>query len=415
MDIVARRQLRLQSAALGPVRPVRRRRIRSAMFLVGAAVFALTGYSSHLLPAFARADADARIVSIWADGKKITSNSSARTVGEVLSREGVSLAQGDLVEPAVATSVQPGYFNVNVYRARPVVVVDGGRTHRLRSAYSNPRLIAQGAGLTLRPQDEVKTALSTEFAGARNLGVVVSVRRAVPFTVKADGVAKTHYAQPVSIGEALKQANVHLGPQDRVSVPLTSRLTTGMTVAVTRVAQVVTTKTETIPRPVRKVDEPSMLRGETEVKTEGADGKETLTYRVHYRDGIESGREKLGVSGRVEPKEKIILVGTRVLYGVSVEYWRPYVQTAAARYGVDANRMMRIMQCESNGNARALNSGYYAGGGHPTGLFQYLPSTWRNATSRFGSGSENIYDGEAQVRITAAKMSEDGFGEWACR
>lgn len=365
----------------------------------------------------AQANADKSIVSIWADGKKTVTSTEVSTVEEVLAREGIDLEQGDLVEPAAQTRVEPGYFNVNVYRARPVAVIDGRQTYHLRSAYSNPRLIAKAAGLKLNPEDAFETGVTTGgFLDAQAIGVAVTVRRAVPFTVRVDGIRRAFRAQPTTVGQALAANNVSMGPKDTVSVPLSAPLTANMTIAITRVSDVVVTAKEKLPRPVRRVEDPNSPKGETKVKSEGADGHQTVTYRVHYRDGIESSRQKLAVTGRVEPKEKVLVVGTKVRYAGSVEYWRPYIEEAAKKHGVDVNKMMRIMQCESNGNALVVSK-FEVGAAreNPTGLFQYLPSTWERSIERFGNGNEDIFDGQAQIRITAAKFAEDGSGEWACR
>jgi hypothetical protein len=173
---------------------------------------------------------------------------------------------------------------------------------------------------------------------------------------------------------------------------------------------VVATITRTIPRAVKTIADPTLLKGQTKVKTEGADGQTTTTYRIHYQDGQETGREALQVVSSTDPIAKVIVEGTKVLFAGSVEYWRPIVEQEAAKWDFDPNTMLRIMACESKGNATTV-SGFIINGEHPTGLFQYLPSTWRAA----GGTDDNILDGTTQIKLTAKKMALYGTKPWQCQ
>jgi hypothetical protein len=86
------------------------------------------------------------------------------------------------------------------------------------------------------------------------------------------------------------------------------------------------------------------------------------------------------------------------------------VMEAAAKWNFDPNTMLRIMACESRGNATTV-SHFIVNGEHPTGLFQYLPSTWRSS----GGNDSNILDGAAQIEVTAQKMATQGTGAWQCK
>ncbi len=71
--------------------------------------------------------------------------------------------------------------------------------------------------------------------------------------------------------------------------------------------------------------------------------------------------------------------------------WRPLIELAARRYGVNAGALYRLMIYESGGR-RTAGTTY-------KGLFQYLPSTWQASWNPWGDAS--IYNGWAQIRATA--------------
>jgi hypothetical protein len=153
-----------------------------------------------------------------------------------------------------------------------------------------------------------------------------------------------------------------------------------------------------------------MLKGQTVVTTPGADGQKTVTWRIHYQDGHEIGREAVQLVSQTNPVAQVVTVGTKVMFAGSVEYWRPLVEAAAAQYGLDPNMMLRIMNCESHGNATDVSS-FVINGQHPTGLFQFLPSTWISA----GGTQDNIFDGSVQIQLAAKKMAKEGTGAWQCK
>jgi uncharacterized protein YabE (DUF348 family) len=369
------------------------------------------GPASGRLPVSAGATADSKaLISLYADGQQHIFSTDDKTVGDVLRHEGVKLAEGDLVEPAADSVVPRGQFNINVYRARPVLVQDGLQTYRLNNAYQSPRLLALAAGLIIHPEDSFRTEIITDVAGNGAVGEKVTVERAKPINVKVDGKLRLIRTQARTAADALATSGVVLGASDTVSVPRTAPVTAGMSIAITRVTEAVVTLTQVLPRPVQKIADPKTLKGQTAVKEAGSDGQKTVVYRVHYKDGVETGREAIQTVSETKPVPKVIVEGTKVMFAGSVEHWRPLVEAAAAQYGLDPNMMLRIMMCESRGNASAV-SNFVVMGQHPTGLFQFLPSTWRAN----GGTDDNIFDGALQIQIAAKKMARDGTSAWECK
>ncbi|HEY2003683.1 MAG TPA: ubiquitin-like domain-containing protein [Candidatus Saccharimonadia bacterium] len=351
------------------------------------------------------------MVSLYVDGQKKLFPTTATTVGDVLSRSHVTLGQSDLVEPAAGTAMSGGQFNINVYRARPVVVVDGVHSYHIHSAYQSPRLLALAAGLTLYPEDNYHTEIITNIVQNDSIGEKVTVQRATPLDVQVDGGVRHLRTQASTVGDALKAAGISLGLKDTISTSLSTPVISGMTVNITRVTEAVVTLTQTLPRPVHTVTDPTMLKGQTAVQQEGSDGQKTTTYRIHYQNGVETSREVLQVVSQTAPVPQVVAVGTKVIFAGSVEYWRPKVEAAATQWGLDPNMMLRIMNCESHGNATEV-SAFIVNGQHPTGLFQFLPSTW----TANGGTADNILDGNVQIQIAAKIMAgPQGTTPWQCK
>ena len=87
------------------------------------------------------------------------------------------------------------------------------------------------------------------------------------------------------------------------------------------------TTTEKIDRPVSFKDDPESELGEEKVLAEGSDGKKTKVIKVTYYEGQEYDRELVSTEV-VDPKEKIISRGTKIVWrvadfsGEQIRYWR---------------------------------------------------------------------------------------------
>lgn len=315
------------------------------------------------------------------DGQNKIITTDASTVGEVLQRSGITLEEGDIVEPKADTQIPRGLFNINIYRARPAVVVDGAQVIRLRSAYESPRLIATDAGLTTYPEDRFETSVVTDFMGDRSLGLKVTIDRAIPVTLQADGKAQLLRTQAKTVGELIEEKQIPMGERDTTSLGLDAPLAAGASITITRVAEVVVTKQEVLARTTQTIKDPNLDVGHSRVAEEGSDGGRSVTYRIRYHNGAEVARETLKVENLVSPKTKVVAVGTRI----PSDIW------------------YKLRMCESGGNyQRNSGNGYY-------GAYQFDLSTWQ---SNGGSGYPHQATPEMQDAVAKRVQSIRGWGPW---
>ncbi|MFI5240588.1 MAG: ubiquitin-like domain-containing protein [Candidatus Saccharimonadia bacterium] len=345
-----------------------------------------------------------RIVSISVDGNNRIVTTDAGTVGAVLARAGISITNHDLAEPSVSTKIPVGFFNINVFRSQAYYIVDGAHGFVAQSAQQSPKLIATDAGLKLYPEDTASVEMVSNFVANPVVGRKLVIDRATPVTILVDGTTLNVRSHATTVGDVLNEKGVRLGANDTVNPNGLTHITNGMTINVTRVADVTITEKKVLPYATTTTDDPNMLKGSSIVVSPGTNGSEAITYHVHYENGIEMYRNVLAVADVVNPLSEALTVGTKVVFAGSVEYWRPYVTAAATQNNINPNLMMAIMSCESHGNAAATNN---SGPGH-YGLFQYDPQTWAG----LGGTMSNIYDGPTQISRTALKISLYGTSPW---
>jgi len=313
------------------------------------------GVGSGHLPISPTASADTRVVSLYADGQKKIISTDATTVGEVLSRAGVTLGPGDLVEPSANTPVPQGFFNINVYRSKPVTIVDGDRSYHLQSAYSSPRLLAESAGIKTYPADRYKSEVVTNFVDQTDIGIKLTVERSIPFSVTIGNVTTQYRAQPGTVAEALASAGVPLGQQDTVSSPLSAPLEAGMSLTVTRVSEVVTTVDQVLPAPTQTVDDPTQPVGYSAVKTQGSDGHQSVTYRIHYDNGVETSRVVLSTANVVAAVPTIMVEGTKVTTSSQAMVLGQQMAASRGWTGSEWTSLYQLWEHESGWNPNATN------------------------------------------------------------
>jgi uncharacterized protein YabE (DUF348 family) len=331
---------------------------RKVLVVIAGTGFAIViiGLVTGLIPPPKHALADSsRIISIYFDGQKKVITTNAETVGEALQQANVSLGQGDLVEPGTSASIPAGFYNINVYRSRPVVVIDGVNEKTIQTASQSPRLIAQTAGLTTYPEDTFSMETINAVAEFDVVGQKVMVHRAIPVIINADGQHRVVRTQQKTVGGLLDERDVALGAQDTIEPTRNTELSANATVTINRVRVAVVKEDVAIARSTKTVKDNTLEIGTSKVQIEGSDGEKALTYRIQYQNGIEKQRQLLSQEVMAEPVTKVVVVGTKVDYSANpVELGR---QMAAERgwTGSQWTALFNLWDHESGWNPSAKN------------------------------------------------------------
>lgn len=89
------------------------------------------------------------------------------------------------------------------------------------------------------------------------------------------------------------------------------------------------------------------------------------------------------------------------------------VREAARKYGLNEDYFVRVAVCESTLNPASVNTNYWAGGGHPSGLFQFLPETWTRLSGRAAMDG-NVFNANDNANLAAWAFANGYSGEWEC-
>ena len=282
-------------------------------WLIGVALLALVtiGSMSRAMADNGTADNTQHMVTIYDRGVEQTIITRADTVRKALAQARVSVENIDVVEPALDEKLIAQHYNVNIYRARPVMVEDGSTRIRTITAAQSPTKIAQAADITLYPEDNTEIKRVDDVVLDGGAGLKLTIDRATPFTFVLYGKRLDARAQAATVGEMLKEKKVTLGKNDQASVSLNTPLVAGMTVQVWRNGVQTITQEEEIASPVEQIKDQDRSRGFKEVRTPGKPGKKQVTYEINMQNGIEVSRKIIQSVTTLEPVKQIEVVGAK--------------------------------------------------------------------------------------------------------
>jgi len=270
----------------------------------------IVGIITHFRTTKASIASDSHVVYLFDSGKKQTLDVHSETVGEVINKLPLNLIPQDVVEPSLDTRIVQDNFRINIYRARPVTVVDNGVKTVTVTAQKSPRVAAQDAGVTVYPEDN--TSFEQGSLRENTIGEEVVIDRATPIAFTLYGTPLTVRTHSKTVAELLQEKNVHLRKDDTLTPAPETPLTPGIQVTLVRNGTQVATVQEDIPAPVQYISDPNLSLGASAVRQAGAPGKQAVTYQIVTQNGKETSRTVLQTTRIQEPVPQIVARGTAI-------------------------------------------------------------------------------------------------------
>jgi len=317
-------------------------------------LFALTFFTMHRTAT--ATTGSGRLITIHDRDEEKVLLSDAETIGDALSAAGITLDSHDAVEPAVTEKLVASEYQINIYRARPVTIVDGPMRTKIVTAYQTAEQIVKDSGITLYAEDATKLSRTDDIL-ADGAGLQLSIDRAIPFSFTLYGAQSEARTQATTVGDMLKEKKITLGVSDRLSVAAETPVSAGMEVRVWREGKQTVTAEEEITFTTESIKDADRDVGYKAVRDAGQNGSRSVTYEVMIQDGKEVGRTEIASVTTKEPVKQVEIVGAKISNSFS---------------GSFAEALGRLRACESGGNyANKKNPKY-------RGAYQYDYSTWAN-------------------------------------
>jgi len=344
------------------------------------------------------AAAMAKHVTITVDGEQRQVTTLAGSVQGALSSAGLQTSAHDVLAPAADTQIADG-AQIALDRARLLTLTINGQQ---RDVWTTADTVDEA--LRQLGQDPSTLQLSADRSREIPLtGLTVTANDLHTVSLSDAGAA----AAPVQTGaltvaDLLAAQGITLGATDTVTPDVSTAVTDGLAVTVTRIA--VTTVTESIDLPPtdQQVDDPALDKGTTVVAVAGTPGKQEVLTQVTTTNGVESARQEVSRATVTEPTPNQVHVGSKST--LDVQGSRVFFHDT--EFGVNWDG---LAYCESTNNPHAVNnpSGYLS----TYGLFQFDLPTWATV-----GGSGNPGDASPEEQLMRAKLlyQSRGLEPWLC-
>lgn len=307
-----------------------------------------------------------RVVTVFDGASEQTFVTTASTVKEALQRASISVTEYDAIEPRANTELVAKNYNVNIYRARPVVVVDGEQRINVMSPHKSARQVVEKAGIKLHQEDEAiierVESIETEAIAAQK----ITIDRAVTFSLVLYGKKAEVRTQSKTVADYMQEKSITLGANDSTSIPLTQPIVEGMTLEIWRDGKQTITEEQEVTFPTRQIQDKDRELGFKELRTAGKNGKKVVTYEIEMKNGKEVARNEVQSVVTEQPVEQVEVVGAKrpITYTGGREDW----MRAAGIPESEWQYVDFIVRRESGWNPNALNVSSGA-----CGLAQALP------------------------------------------
>lgn len=358
--------------------------------------FAVIGALSVMLMSAVFADGedptprdDERLISVYDRGTEQNIITKAHTVRDALKAAKIEIDEKqDVVEPGLDEELIASKYNVNIYRAKPVTIIDGSLRQRVTTAHQTPKQIAEAANIKLYPEDKIETNSGSNLL-VNGADTVLEIDRATPVMLTLYGKKAKVRTHVNTVGELLKEKDIKPDKDDTLSVPVDTPITKDMQIELWRNGKQTVSVEEDINFETEKVQDANREIGYREVKTPGEKGKKNVTYEIEMKNGQEISRKEIASVTTKEPKKQVEVVGAKFNYTGG-----PLSEAQINALGT----------CESGMTAtRNSGNGFY-------GAFQFMPGTWRNnAPAPYNQGLPHEAPLEAQKQAVQNLLSRSNI------
>ncbi len=324
--------------------------VTALIFLVFATVFTISS-TTHAQDAGGMQNA--HLITIHDRGNTKVILTKASTIGNAIMDAGIPIDKKDLVEPDINQKLIATHYQVNIYRARPVLVIDGNIRQKIITPYQTPLQIAASAGIVVYPEDITTIDQVDELTDGA--GLKMTIKRATPLEFTLYGKTSTVRTQANTVRGMLSEKGIKMTKDDRVSPDISTTITPELAVKVWREGKQTITAEEPVDFEIQKIQDADQTVGYLNITTPGVKGLRNATYEIIVADGQEVSRKEIASLVTKQPVKQIEIVGAKPTFG-----------------GDFGAALAKLRACESGGN--------YANKNNPTyrGAYQYSYSTWAN-------------------------------------
>jgi len=162
-------------------------------------------------------------------------------------------------------------------------------------------------GLEISKYDVVYPSPDTKLSS----GMTVTIDRPKRVNLTCDGATVSYWTVADDFGEFVRMHDIDISESDISDINLKEELDFENNVSITRVETETVETSSEIPFETKYIDDNSLEKGKTVVRTPGKAGTMITQYKVVTHDGVEMSRETVAQWVDAEPVDKVVARGTK--------------------------------------------------------------------------------------------------------
>ncbi len=254
-----------------------------------------------------------RILTIHDQGTEKVIITQEITIGDALKAANINIDPRDVVEPALTERLIASDYQVNIYRARPVIIIDNNVRIKVSTAFQTAEQIVKSADIMLYDEDNAVIS-QNENAIIDGAGLKVVINRAVPVELLLFGKNTTVRTHANTVAEMLTEKNIELGRDDRISLEKNTLITPGISFRIWREGKQVVTVTEDVDYEIEKIEDADRDVSYRVVTIPGEKGSRNASYEITIQDGVEVSRTEIASVITKQPQKQTEIVGVKGQY-----------------------------------------------------------------------------------------------------
>ncbi|GEN84972.1 hypothetical protein SLU01_32840 [Sporosarcina luteola] len=267
-------------------------------------------------------------VTLEVNGEQIEIKTSAHTVGQLLSKEEIEVAEHDLVTPSVNTPIEEG-LSIRWEQAKLVEIQLEQESTKIWTTDRRVSDILAAADIDLKEHDEVVPSLNSNLKDDER----IEVHKAFQLTLIDGGNEKQMWSTSTTVADFLKRENIQLNEHDLLNRKADGKVKPGSIVEVVRVEKVTDVVEEPTNFAVVTKSDSKLLKGREKVVQEGKKGSVERKFEIVKENGKEVSRTLLSEKVIKEPQKKIVTVGSRVMVASADQKSKNVVSRGSAPAG----------------------------------------------------------------------------------
>ncbi len=214
-------------------------------------------------------------------------------------------SNGSNITLAIVMTILVLSISVFTYMKTITVAVDG-KEYKVITFKSTYGAALKSSNIVVGPKDKATPSLDSKVED----GSIINIKRAVNVMVEVDGEQIGIKSAEDNVEKMLEAEGIGLNDLDKVYPSKTSKLQDGIKVEVVRVVSKDIKQLSTVAYGTVVKNDSSMEQGTSRVIQQGKSGEKETVTRVIYENGKEVSKKVIAETVKAQPVQKIVAVGT---------------------------------------------------------------------------------------------------------